>query len=330
MTNEELHETQETKIDSPSGEDTSPTDISEPKKRKRRPWLRRLGYIFLGLLILLIVSAFFGYRNGIRRRKETEANQATIAAATQFELGLADMAAGNYEIARQRFEYVLSINPTYPGVTEMLAEVILVSSITATPTLAPTPTSIPVTPTPDSRAEEEQYAQIEGYMANKDWDAAVAAIEELRKKNPDFRAIDLDGMLYLALRQRGALQIGLGNLEVGIYNLTLAETFGVLDTEADGLRTWARYYITGASFWDIDWPQAIEYFSQVAAQYPNMHDGSNWTAAQRYVDALIGYAQQLEREGKFCEVDDVYNQAHQYTGNASYLDSAAEAQANCQ
>ncbi len=334
--NDELNETQPTEIEPPTQEDTSPINIAEseegaPKKtRKRRPWLRNFGFVLLGLILILAVSGLLGYRNGINRRKNSEADQLAIAAATQFELGLADMQAGRYEVARQRFEYVLGIAPEYPGITERMAEVILISNATATPTITPTPTAIPVTPTPDTRADEELFAQAEAWVANKEWNTAIETLENLRKNNPDFRPIDVDGMLYMSLRQRGVQKVGLGNLEGGIYDLTRAESFGVLDTEADGWRTWASMYLTGASFWDVDWQQAIYHFEQVASMTPNLHDGSGWTAAQRYVDAILGYAEFLEAAGRYCEVDDIYNLAFQYTGNATYQELIWAAQDKCQ
>lgn len=333
--NDELNETQPTEIEPPTQEDTSPVNISEPdshdsnKARKRRPWLRNVGFVLLGLALILVISSLLGYRNGINRRKSSEADQLAIAAATQFELGLADMQAGRYDVARQRFEYVLGIDPEYPGITEKLAEVILIANATATPTITPIPTAVPVTPTPDTRADEELFLQAEALVANKDWTTAIETLENLRKNNPDFRPIDVDGMLYLSLRQRGVQKVGLGNLEGGIYDLTRAESFGVLDTEADGWRTWARMYLTGASFWDVDWQQAIYYFEQVASMTPNLHDGSGWTAAQRYVDAIIGYAKFLEAAGRYCEVDDVYDLAYQYTGNATYQELIIAAQEKC-
>ncbi len=328
--NDHINETQPTNIPSPV-EDTAPVHIEQtpPPKRKRKSGLKISGFVFLGLILVLAVSGLLGYQSGIQRRKNLEDEQLAIAAATQFELGLQDLEAGRYEVARQRFEYVINVNPTYPGVTDKLAEVLLVLSVTATPTNAPIPTDIPVTPTPDSRAEEDLFAQAESLIANKEWTQAIETLEQVRKKNPEFRAVDIDGMIYLALRQRGIQKVTAGNLEGGIYDLTQAEGFGILDTEADSYRTWARYYITGASFWDVDWPQAINYFEQVAAMTPNLHDGTGWTASQRYVDAIVGYGQQLESLGKYCDADEVYDLALQYTGDPQYQTMIDNAQANC-
>jgi len=52
----------------------------------------------------------------------------------------------------------------------------------------------------------------------------------IRRVDGSFNAVDLDRFLYRALRNRGLEQIQIqGNLEQGIYDLTLSEAFGPLD-----------------------------------------------------------------------------------------------------
>ena len=240
------------------------------------------------------------------------------------------MEAGRLEVARQRFEYVIGLDPTYPGVTDRLAEVLLLLNATAVPTPAPQPTAVEPTPTPDTRAEEDMYAQAQSYVAAKEWSLAIETLEMLRKKNPDYRPIDIDGLIYLSLRQRGIQKIGLGNLEGGIYDLALAESFGVLDAEADSYRSWARLYITGVSFWEVDWAQAVNYFEQVSAMTPNLHDGTGYNAAQRYVDALTNYGEFLELGDLWCDAVGVWDKAFQYTGNAAYQERITIAQNKCE
>jgi hypothetical protein len=46
-------------------------------------------------------------------------------------------------------------------------------------------------------------------------------------------------------------------------------------------------YIQGASFWELDWLQAVNYFGEVARLTPNLRDGSNMTANERYRVALL-------------------------------------------
>ena len=325
MDTENLDETMPT----PVGDETIQTaPVSDPAPPEPpaafgggRSWLAAGLVAVAALVFFIALGAFLGYRQGIKARTQFETAQVAAAVQEQYDLGVQDMEAGRYEIARQRFEYVLQNDPNYPGVTDRMAEVLLVLNATATPTPVPPtplPTAIPVTPTPDLRGEEELFTHAENLIADRQWTEAIEVLETLRAKNPEYRAIDVDGMFFVAYRNRGAENIGAGKLEEGIYDLTMAEQFGVLDTQANGYRTWARYYLTGASFWGLDWKQAIYYFQQVAAQYPNMHDGTGWTASQRYIEALAGYAGWLEGQKKWCAAEEYYNAAFELSGNEEY------------
>lgn len=328
-------ETQPINTAEPRQEDTAPVNVqpadevpAKPKRRRKR-WLWKAGSVVLGFMLLIGLSGLLGYRQGINQRTSYEESIQLQSLVEQFELGLTDMEAGRYELARQRFEYVINTDPSYPGVTDKLAEVLLVLNVTATPTFAPTATAVPITPTPDTRASEELFAQAESHLDNQEWSLAIETLEQLRKRDPGYRPIDIDGMLFLALRQRGVGKINAGNLEGGIYDLTLAERFGVLDTEANNSRTWARYYIAGASFWGIDWEKAIEYFEQVSAMTPNLHNGAGWTASQRYLDALINYAEQLDFAGQWCESVEIYNKIYEVTGDPTYQEKSLIVEDKC-
>jgi tetratricopeptide (TPR) repeat protein len=308
-------------------DETESTEVpaKTPRRRKRASWI---WWTLLALSILIAVvaiSGLLGYWNGIRIRQAFEATQVASTVDEYFNLGIQNMEAGRYFIAQQQFQYVIQLDPSYPGVTDKLAEVMLILNATSTPTPAPTatPTPIPFTPTPDTRGEAEIFAQAEDYIKNEDWSAAIATLETLRKIDPEYRAIEVDGKLYLCLRQRGVQKISEGNLEGGIYDLSLAERFGILDTEADSWRTWAQYYIRGASFWGVDWSQAVYYFEQVAPMFPNMHDGTFWTASQRYKEALTQYAQQLETGEYWCEAEEQYIKLRDLTGDPSLDETIA-------
>ena len=96
----------------------------------------------------------------------------------------------------------------------------------------------------------------------------------------------------------------------------LAERFGPLDGYADGLRSFTRMYIIGASFWDVNWPQAVNYFRQVVQFAPNLRDASNVTASQRLYQALLKYGDQLAGNAKIkdrCVALDVWNEARALT-----------------
>lgn len=271
--------------------------VSPAKKTFPIKWLVVIGVI--GLLLIGAGSAFAGYQSGISDRKSAEATQISAIADEQYALGMLDIEAKRYDLARQRFEYVIQINPNYPGVTEQLALVLLEINTTATPTQKPTPT---ITATPDMRGVEELFGQAQIDLANQDWTNAINTLLSLRKADPNYQPVWVDDMLYVAYRNRGKDKILKdGDLEGGIYDLTQSEQIGPLDADAKGYLTWSRLYITGASFWEIDWGQAVYYFAQVAPALPNLRDGSGWTATERYRIALIGYGDFLADNKEWCK-----------------------------
>ena len=274
----------------------------------RKSWRGRL--ILAGIIFVLLVGAlggFLGYRSGLQSRVEHQSSQVAAAAATQFQLGLDDMANGRYVMARGRFEYVINLDPNFPGAVEKLTEVMIALVPTTVPTATLTPTPA-FTPTPDTRGEQEMFTQIQQNMVDKNWDAAIASIESLRTKNLGYETVAVDGLYYIALRYRGVDKIlRLGDLEGGMYDLALTARFGPLDRDAESYQVWARYYVTGASFWEVDWEKATYYFGLVAPYLPNLRDLSNIFAIDRYRQAATHYAQKLLDDDEGCKADEILN-----------------------
>ncbi len=120
---DEAEMTMPTRLESPPGEATPPP----PSAAGKRGFSLRLVAV-LGVILLILIaagSAYAGYQSGITNRTQAEATQIALQVREQFELGLQDMQARRYDLARQRFEYVIQYEPGYPGVTEKLAEVLV-------------------------------------------------------------------------------------------------------------------------------------------------------------------------------------------------------------
>jgi len=285
-----------------------PPDIPEPPAdapKGRRMWIL---WAFLGVLLLALIaggSAYAGYNSAIDQRTRYESTLVAGEAANQYVLAQQDIALGNYDRARQRLEYIIQIAPNYPNAAEQLAFVLTQQRITATSTLAPTPT---LTPTPDYRGRDDLFTQAQNLLVARDWTSTIDTLLLLRKNYPDYMAVKVDGMLFVALRNRGVDKIyQLHDLEGGNYDLTLAERFGPLDAEARNWRDWADLYIRGSSFWDVDWAQAVYYFSQLADAAPSLSDSSGWTASNRYMDALLGYGDWFAARGEWCNAQTQYD-----------------------
>lgn len=279
-------------------EDTQP--IKLPKKSSR--WRSILTGI-VGVLVILGLAGYGGYGAGVGDRMAAEDAIISNQVTEQYQFALVDIQFGRYESARQRLEFIISKDPDYPGASAKLTEVLVLSSI---PTPTPTPT---LTPTPDFSGAESAYQRAQQLILAQDWAGALGALDTIRKLDPTYKTAQVDGMYYFALRNYGVdLLTKQGNLEGGIYQLTLAERFGPLDRSSEGLREGARLYITGASFWELDWSQAVTYFTQVGLGWPSLWDGT-MTASQRLYEASMRYGDTLFEQQQYCSAYEQYQVA---------------------
>lgn len=302
-----------------------------------KPPRRLLRLALAGLLVLALLGMFAaggalaGYQSGQQARSTWEVEQARLSLQEQHDLAVQDMEAGRYDLAYQRLEYILKQDPNFPGAAEKLAAVIAVLYATATPTNPPPPTAtITLTPTRDLRPIQQIFDQAVAALQAQDWTAVIDTLNSLRKEDPQYEMARVDGMLYIALRNRGVDKItNQRDLQGGSYDLALAERFAPLDGEADRLRNLARLFMYGNAFWEAYPEQAVYYFSQVAAAAPYMVDGSGWTAMERYRGALIQYGDALIKEERWCEAEEQYLLAQSIRSDSSLEEALYEASIQC-
>ena len=293
----------------PAEGQTLPSSVNAPRQKRPRRW----PFVLLGLLLVIVFGTsggYFGYQSAIQLRQTSEAEQVVTTATEHFFLGLEAQKNKNYALARQHFEYVIILDPNFPGAMDKLTEVMIAQMATTTPTTAPSPTPTMPTPTPDLRTQDEIYNQARQYYLSKDWDGVFAEIDRLRTVDPAFHAVEVDGMLYTALRYRGIRKIYQeANLEGGMYDLALAERIAPLDSEALAARNAARMYLNAISFWGADWAKVVAMLEQVYPVMPNMRDNSGLTAIERYRQAVITQAAVLANKGDMCGAYDYYAKA---------------------
>ncbi len=321
MTNEnQPNEISKSETESDDQAETQPQILAIDPTPKVKKSSRAGVWISLLLLVAALgLGGMAGYSRGISERINAKSTLVSQQLGDQYALVQKDIDAGRYGVARQRLEFIIGQDASYPGATDKLAEILVQQAITPSP--VPTETAT-LTPTPDLRSQEAIYAQAQQQLDAKEWTALMGSLDSLRKADPTYKAALVDGMYYIALRNRGMDQIlGAGaypttNMEGGIYDLTLAERFGPLDGYADGLRSFTRMYIIGASFWDVNWPQAVDYFRQVTQYTPNLRDSSNVTATQRLNQALLRYGDQVAGSAKAkdrCRALDLWTEANNIT-----------------
>lgn len=296
--------------------------VSVPGAARPRRWrwvLAGLGFF----VVLLGLGAWGGYQTAISERTAQQQLQSAVEANFQFQLGVEDMQAGLCARARDRFVYVIELVPDYPQAQEQLIQASLCAGAgTPQPVAQGAEATAGPTPTPDLRGAEQIFADAQSLLAAQNWDQLLPLLDTLRNNFPDFQPIEVDRFYYIAYRNRGVQRIlpPVGDLERGIFDLNRAEQIGPLDGQAESVRQWAVWYVVGASFWEVDWPQAVQYFEYLVAAAPQLHDTSFFSATDRLAQAQVFYAQDLVLDAQslaldkqWCSASDMMGQAAAYS-----------------
>ena len=270
--------------------------VSGPTAPSRSIW-RALRWIVPFTVLLLALAAAVGYLVGDAERERTQRTEIQRIIQEQYTLGLLDLDHENFEIARQRFEYIIHLDPSFPGAAEQLAEALL--GLREPP---PTPASSAATPTPNLAPIEEMLGQAQAMFSAGEWTATIETLLALRAKDPAYRSVEVDGLLYAALRNRGIQRISQDHLlEEGIYDLSQAGSFAPLDEEASNWRGWAQLYLTANSYFGLNWEQAAFYFELVSTVAPGIRGDVSW----KYAVSLRMYGLQLAAEGDPCLAEEL-------------------------
>jgi tetratricopeptide (TPR) repeat protein len=314
-------------------EDTSPRSPLAPAET---PLARRLSLFGLGIALLLLIvlagAGYAGYQAGLMQRQVQFEATRTADLQHQYDLGVADLAAGRYEVAIARFEYIVQLDPAYRDASQQLAaarQALLAGRATATST--PTRAATRSTPGPSatppliSGEADEIWVQAQDAYAAGEWDTVITLLARLHAVDADYEAVRVDGMLYVALRNRGIARILGDAMEAGMFDLDQAEAFGPLDTEALNYRAWARLYLAAQSYWGVDWGEAMRILQELYLIAPYFRDTNT-----RLFRATANYAASLSAAADYCGAAEHYLQAQALFADDAAVNAAlAEAQAAC-
>ncbi len=251
-----------------------------PASPLRLAW-RRLRKLLLLIPVVALAASILGYSGGQTQRRAAQQQAEAVLASEQFSQGLDDLQAGRYSLARQRFEYVIRLNPAFPGAADRLVEALVqieapIQAGAATPT--PTINLAPV---------EELFTQARAALADGDWSRVLDTLLALRAKDDAYRSVEVDGMMYVALRNRGLDRIRTQwQLEQGLYDLSRAARFGPLDKEATDWQTSAGLYLQANSYIGLHWDLSTDLFLDLCL-------AGVWDSCDKLATAIPYYAEDL-------------------------------------
>ncbi|MGA9531837.1 MAG: hypothetical protein WBR18_03895, partial [Anaerolineales bacterium] len=264
-----------------------------PENQNGIPW-RLLLALAGAAAIILGLAAASGYYAGTQERDQIKATEQGTLLQEQFDLGVQDLELGRLQVAKQRFEHILSVDPEFPGARDLLT---LAQQGLNEPTFTPSPTATEVILTPTATISLESleglYEAARDAVNREGYDEAIEILLSLRRKDPNYRLDEVNALFFTAYRNRGMAKIFRKELEPGIYDLTMASRVGTLDSQAQSWQRSAAFYQFANSFIGLDWQQAVVNFADLCA-------AGIWDSCYKYARSAAEYGSLLAKDGEYC------------------------------
>jgi tetratricopeptide (TPR) repeat protein len=263
-----------------------------------------------GFMGLIAAAGLGGVYAGLQDRTADQQAQADKFYAE----GIANRTAGKLPLAKADFEFVLKINPAYPGAAEQLQQII--DLLTVKPT--PTPSAVQVNVT-----EQLYQAGVEAYDQQK-WQKAIEIFSQVRALDPAYEKDQTAQMIYQAALTYGQQLLAADRLEEAIAYLDQAAYLRALPAATAAEVQYARLYITARDYWDVNWEKAIESFGELYKIGPSYRD-----TFARYVEAYTQYGNERTRAGDPCTAQTQYEAALQLRPDAKLQEKADKSKQDC-
>jgi tetratricopeptide (TPR) repeat protein len=287
-----------------------PLPRSTPVKTRRPTAATLLIVAFAcGFLGLIVAAGMGGIYTGLQDRQ----TDVQARADRFYQEGLANRTAGKLQLAKADFEYVLKINPDYPGAREQLVQLTELLTVKPTPTFA---AEVNVT-------QQLYQTGTEAYQQKK-WKKAIEVLSQVRVIDPAYEQANITDMIYQAALTYGLQLLAEDRLEESIAYLDQAAYLKPLPAEAESEVQYARMYITARDYWNVNWEKAIESFGELYQVGPGYRD-----TFARYVDAYIQYGEERTRAGDPCSAQTQYDEALKLRPSADLQTKADTAKEAC-
>jgi tetratricopeptide (TPR) repeat protein len=295
----------------------APTVASQSVPRPAPVWARRASAATLlilafacGFLAVITAAGLGGVYAGMQDREADRQAQADRF----YQEGLANRNAGKLLLAKADFEYVLKINPNYPGASEQLRQIIDLLTVKPTPTASAMQVNV---------TEQVYQAGVEAYNQQK-WQRAIEILSQVRALDPAYEKDRVAQMIYQAALTYGRQLLKEDRLEEAIAYLDQAAYLKPLPAEIEAEVQYARMYITARDYWNVNWEKAIESFGELYKIGPGYRD-----TFARYVEAYIQYGDERTRAGDPCTAQEQYEAALKLRPTADLQTRAADAAEAC-
>lgn len=234
-----------------------------------------------GMITLIAASIAGGITTGLQDREIDR----QVETDKYYHEGLTNFASGQLELAEADFQYVLKLNPNYPGASEQLLQVRTRLTVQPTPTVAVSSTKV----------IDQLFQTGQSSYQAKDWAKAIEVLTQVRSIDPKYQTDKVNTMLYQAALTYGLSLLKQDRLEEGVAYLDQAAYIQDLPGDAALQSQYAKLYLTASGYWGVDWQKAIDRFTELYQIGPGYQD-----TFTRLVEAHLNYGNQLSQTLDYC------------------------------
>ena len=277
-----------------------------------RIWLWTLiaALVVVMLVVYVLVLGGRGIYDGLRDR----ALESQRFAQEHYELGLARLEDGQYEMAIAEFELALRHDSSLTDARARLKE-------------AKDMVQAQGTPTSETRqdAAELLYLQAVDLYEVGDLPQTVSVLDELRGLDADYQRENVETMLSNAHYQLGQNAVAENRLDdaIGHFEAVLAIKPG--DKEAQDQLNLADLYSAALNYWEVDWSATIQALKGLYTLAPEYKD-----VKARLRDAYAFRGDELAEQGNWCQAGDDYASAVEILPLETTVDKRDDARIHCQ
>lgn len=298
----------------PPLKETEPRDPAVGR-RFPRSWLWAFVAAWAVVLLVLFVAVLGvrGIYDGMKER--TIANRQI--AQQHFDLGLAHLEAGEYELAIAEFELAGRRDPNFPDLKRLLRQAEELAQSQALPTS-------------ETRldAAATLYEEATAQYKSGNLDEVVAALEELRGLDADFQRQNVETMLSTARYQLGLNAVRedrLDDAEKRFQAVLELQADATIQKNAQEQLNLLSLYKAALSHWGQDWSAAIQTLKGLYALTPDYKD-----VRTRLHDAYLLHGQEYADRGEWCPAAEEYAAAVEVFPLEETVDRRDDAVIQCQ
>ena len=284
----------------------------EAQRLRPRIWLWTLiaALVVVLLLVYVLVLAGKGIYDGLRDR----ALESQQFAQEHYELGLAQLEDGHYEMAIAEFELALRHDSSLADARLRLQE-------------AKDMVQAQGTPTSETRQDAARLLYLQAVTLYEEGKLrqTVSVLDDLRGLDSDYQRENVETMLSNAHYQLGLNAVAENSIEDAIAHFEAVLAIKPGDKDAQDQLNLADLYAAALNYWEIDWSATIQALKGLYALAPEYKD-----VKARLRDAYTFRGDELAEQGGWCQAGDAYASAAEILPLEATVDKRDDARIRCQ